>query len=59
MLFACVFLAQKMEEVGYSHDDFCRAVKKDPIKLKLVENEQILIQKLSFTLHVHTPISSI
>ncbi len=40
-------------------DAFCKTLGKDPKTLELAFHEQLLLKSLDFTLHVHTPVSSI
>ena len=57
--YAGLYLAAKLEEMNYTANHFCQALKLDPAQLNLVTNEQILMQGLKFDLHVHTPLASI
>ena len=63
MLYACLFLAHKVEGLEDRHnnmeDAFCKILGKDPKTLELAFHENLLLQSLQFTLHVHTPFSSI
>jgi hypothetical protein len=59
MLYACLYIAQKIEETGYTFEHFCRSLKLDPAKLNLVHNEQLLMHKLQFRLNVHTPVAAV
>lgn len=48
LLYACIYLAAKTEELSITADKFCELLKKDPVKLRLVHYEQILLQGLNF-----------
>jgi len=48
IMYASLYLASKVEEVNLTHDSFCRDLKKDPVKLNLIHNEQILLIGLNF-----------
>ena len=57
--YACLYLAAKLEEMNYTANHFCQALKLDPAQVNLVAHEQILMEGLKFDLHIHTPLASI
>lgn len=57
IILSCLYLAVKVSEIAEPLRAFCHKTKADPVKL--LQNEQILVQALGHNLHVHTPIPGI